>query len=224
VFSLTGPFQQQSYDGTTGTIYYPVNAEPPFAGVAVCGGFLNTGLEMQAWGTFYASWGIVTVITWTGAADQPATRGMLLLGSIDELKNENKKSGSPLFGKMAGRYGISGYSMGGGGTTTGCVSDPTLRSGIGLAPWSPVSGMKVPTLFLCGDADTVAGVNDPRTAAGTPSMQVVFSLYTHFNWFLPDEQSGFYALAWQKLYLEGDTRWKPLLAKQLSGVASMKSN
>lgn len=221
-FSLMGPFQYESYEGVTGIIYYPVNAEPPFAGVAVCGGFTNTGLEMQGWGPFYASWGMVTIITWTGPADQPATRGRLLLGSIDELKEENESSGSPLFGKMAERYGISGYSMGGGGTTIGCRDDPTLKSGIGLAPWSPVSGMRVPTLFLCGDADLVAGVTTPRTATGTPSLQVVFSLYSHFAWFFPDELTGYYALAWQKTYLEGDTRWEPLLAERLSGVASMQ--
>ena len=30
---------------------------------------------------------------------------------------ENTKNGSPLFGKLSGRYGTSGFSMGGGGTT-----------------------------------------------------------------------------------------------------------
>jgi hypothetical protein len=146
------------------------------------------------------------------------------VASIAELKDLNNNPSSPISGKMSDRYGISGYSMGGGGTTYGCVSEPTLKTGIGLAPWGPVSGMRVPTLFLCGDADFVAGTNVPRTATGTPSMQVVFFLYSHFNWFGPDNQTGVYALAWQKVYLEGDTRWKPWLEQQLPGVSSMQAN
>ena len=56
---------------------------------------------------------------------------------IDAIASENTKSGSPLNGKLAGRYGTSGYSMGGGGTTLASVSEPTLRSSLGLAPWEP---------------------------------------------------------------------------------------
>lgn len=220
---LKGPFKTANYAGSTGTVYYPSDAAPPFAGVALCGGFTNTGPEMAAWGTFYASWGIVTLITTTGALDVPDLRATALLNSIKELKAENTKSGSPLFNKMSDRYGISGYSMGGGGTTIGSKNDPSLKTGIGLAPWGPVTGMKVPTLFLCGSADTVAGISEPSTAAGTPSMQVVISGYTHMNWFGPSEISGHYALAWQKVYLEGDQRWASLLSEKVAGVASMKS-
>ncbi|MGE5786277.1 MAG: hypothetical protein ACM3ZE_16885 [Myxococcales bacterium] len=220
---LKGPFKTANYAATTGTIHYPSDAAPPFAGVALCGGFTNTGPEMAAWGTFYASWGIVTLITTTGALDVPDLRATALLNSIKELKAENNKSGSPLFNKMSDRYGISGYSMGGGGTTIASKNDPSLKTGVGLAPWGPVTGMKVPTLFLCGSVDTVAGVSEPSTAAGTPSMQVVISGYTHMSWFGPSEVSGHYALSWQKVYLEGDQRWAPLLSEKIASVASMKS-
>ena len=70
----------------------------------------------------------------------------------------------------------------------------------------------------------IAGQQVPRTAAGVPSMQVIISGYTHMNWFGPSDISGYYALSWQKTYLEGDTRWKPLLSEQIPGVASMQSN
>jgi hypothetical protein len=212
------------HPGVTGNIYYPSDAEPPFSGVAVCGGFTNTGVLMQGWGPFYASWGIVAIITWTGGADQPATRGRKLLASIAELKELNNAAGNPISGKMSDRYGISGYSMGGGGTTIGCRDDPSLKTGIGLAPWSPVSGGRVPLLFLCGDIDFVAGVQTPRTASGTPNMLVSWLLYSHFNWFGPDIETGVYALAWQKVYLDGDTRWKPWLEQQLPGVSRIERN
>jgi len=182
---------------------------------------MNAGPEMVAWGTFYASWGIVTVITSTGTLDFPDVRGAKLLASIDELKSENGNAGSPLNGKMCGSYGISGYSMGGGGTTIGCTSDPTLKTGVGMAPWSPVTGMTVPTLFLQGDADAVAGVTALTTAAGTPSLQVVFTGYTHFNWFGPTDLSAVYALSWQKVFLEGDDRWRPFLTNKIAGVSQL---
>lgn len=210
--------------GDTGNIYYPVDADPPFAGISLCGGFLNTGLEMQAWGPFFASWGIVTVITWTGGADIPAIRSILLLASIDELIEKNNQSGNPISGKMSDRYGISGYSFGGAGTTIGCNADPSLKTGVAFAPFIPDMGMSVPTLFISGSIDILAGQPVPVTATGTPSMQVVISGYDHLRWFGPSDISGYYSLAWQKTYLEGDTRWKPLLSEQILGVSSMRSN
>jgi pimeloyl-ACP methyl ester carboxylesterase len=222
-----GPYKTASKPMQTGTMYYPMDAEPPLAGISICPGFLNTGPEMADWGPFYASWGIVTMVTNTGAADIPDIRASLLLGAIDELKKENMTSGSPISGKMSGRYGTSGYSMGGGGTTIAAQMTASLNSSIGLAAWGGAGqGTKVPTLLLCGDADTVApcdmssgvytGIPD-----STPKMQIVIPGATHFNWFGPkdtaDQMSGKYALAFEKVYLEGDPRWKSLLLMKLSG-------
>src|SRR5262252_10238882 len=114
---------------------YPIDAEPPFAGISICPGFLNSGPEMAAWGPFYASWGIVTVITNTLPTDTPDIRGGELLNAVDDMKKENMSSGGPVSGKMSGRYGTSGYSMGGGGTTLAAQQTPTLNSSIGLAAW-----------------------------------------------------------------------------------------
>src|SRR6185503_13083966 len=110
--------------------FYPTNAQPPFAGMALCGGFLNFGPEMDGWGSFYASWGIVTVITFTSPIDLPEDRAYALGTSVAEMKAANSDAGSTLYGKMNGRYGTSGYSMGGGGTTVATQLDPSLRSSI----------------------------------------------------------------------------------------------
>ncbi len=179
---------------------------------------------MLGWGDFYASWGIVTLITTTLPTDIPAIRGALLIGSIEELKAENNNSGSPLFGKMSGRYGTSGYSMGGGGTTFASNEDPSLNTSVGLAAWGPSLGMTVPTLFLCGTTDVVAGCANPSTGLGTPNMQVSISGYGHMNWFGPTDISGYYALSWQKVYLEGDERWIPALSEQIFGVSRIDAN
>jgi hypothetical protein len=216
-----GSFDVDTYEINSGTVYYPTDAEPPFAAVAICPGFLNSGPEMADWGPFYASHGIVMVAVWTIGSDIPDIRAIKLLAAVDELKMENTKSGSPLMGKLAGRYGTSGYSMGGGGTTIATTSDQTLRTSIGLAAWGPVgSGITTPTLFLCGDSDGVAPCFGSQDAYGripesTPKMIISIQGATHFSWFGPLDAgrgtSGSYALAFQKVFLEGDERWRPFL-------------
>jgi len=220
-----GPFKTAELRLPLGTVYYPTDAEPPFASVALCGGFTNTGPEMTDWGPMYASHGIVTIITTTTGLDDPATRGTKLLAAIALLKKENTGTG-PLAGKLADRYGTSGYSMGGGGTTMATVTDPTLKSSIGLAPWAPTgTNVKVPTLLLCGTSDGTAPCSMAQGAYGgiadpTPKMMISISGATHFNWFGPTGAgmgtSGKYALAFQKVYLEGDERWKTLLLSKPS--------
>jgi hypothetical protein len=230
--SQPGPFTTASFVMTSGTVYYPTNAQPPFAAVSICPGFLNTGPEMAPWGPFYASYGIVTVVTNTGALDLPATRGMELLNAIKDLKTQNTTSSSPLNGKLAGRYGTSGYSMGGGGTTLASESDPTLLTSVGLAAWGPDgTTIKTPTLFICSDADTVAACTGTDSAyqqmpSGIPKMILDIPNESHFNWFSPTDagmgESGEYALAFQKVFLEGDTRWKPLLlTKPVTGTTTV---
>jgi hypothetical protein len=223
-----GPFKTASLRLSTGTAYYPTDAMPPFAGLSICPGFTNTGPEMTDWGPFYASWGIVTVVTNTGGLDDPSTRGRLLIGSISALKAENTKSGSPLNGKMSGRYGTSGYSMGGGGTTYASASDATLKSSVGLAAWEPIGrNIKVPTLLMCGTADVVAECfhtdqSYDAIPSSTPKMKITITGAEHLaSWFGPDQAgggvSGGYALAFNKVYLEGDTRWKTLLLTKPQG-------
>jgi hypothetical protein len=219
--SKNGPYKTATLMMSTGTVYYPTDAEPPLAGVSICPGFLNTGPEMAPWGPFYASWGIVCVVTNTTGADAPNIRGQKLVAAIEELKKQGTGSG-PLSGKLAGRYGTSGYSMGGGGTTFASNTDKTFLTSVGLAAWGPDNGatIKTATLFICSDADTVAGCGFSTTAYGqiadpTPKMVLDIPGASHFNWFGPADagggESGQYALAFQKVYLEGDQRWKPLL-------------
>jgi dienelactone hydrolase len=176
---------------------------------------------MAPWGPFYASHGIVTVVTNTIGTDGPDIRATKLLAAITQLKAENTKSGGPLNGKLAGRYGTSGYSMGGGGTTLATITDSTLKTSIGLAAWGGNgAGVKVPTLLLCGSSDTVAPCSMsesvyPAITANTPKMMVNIAGANHFNWFDPVDagggNSGETALAFQKVFLEGDERWRPFL-------------
>ena len=228
-----GPFKTERTTISSGTLHYPADAEPPFAAVALCGGFLNTGPEMESWGPMYASHGIVTVIVTTDGADIPDIRAARLLAAIDELKELNMDNASPLGGKLSGRYGTSGYSMGGGGTALAAGQNTELKTSVGLAPWGGSgNGVRAATLLLCGDADTVAPCNMAESlyagiADSTPKMLITISGSTHFDWFGPADAgrgtSGSYALAFQKVFLEGDTRWKPLLLKRPS-TGSFETN
>jgi dienelactone hydrolase len=182
---------------------------------------------MNTWGPFYASHGIVAIITTTAGLDDPTIRGRKLVAAIDSLKQENTKAGSPLMGKMSDRYGTSGYSMGGGGTTIASGLSPTLRSSVGLAPWGPNgTDVKVPTLLMCGSADIVAPCAMADTGYAqvpntTPKMKIVIAGAEHLqSWFQPTQargEAGEAALAWNKVFLEGDERWKPLL-QQVKGT------
>jgi hypothetical protein len=121
------------------------------------GGFLNTGVEILDWGEFFASHGIVTVVTQREPVDLPDLRAAKLARSIEELKRMNDASSGPLSGKMSGRHGTSGYSMGGGGTTISASKDNSLSSPVGLAPWAPVGdGITTPTLLMCDSSDGTA--------------------------------------------------------------------
>jgi pimeloyl-ACP methyl ester carboxylesterase len=221
--SQNGPFDYESYRGTLGTIFYPTDAEPPFSAIAICPGFLNSGPEMEPWGPFYASHGFVLIATDTLGSDFPDIRAGKLLAAVDELKAENEDSSSPLFGKLAGRFGTSGYSMGGGGTTIASTTDATLKTSVGLAAWAPVgNGVTVPTLFLCGQSDGTAPCSQSEGAYAsvpntTPKMLVAIPGASHFAWFSPDAagmgRSGAYALAFQKVFLNGDERWREVLVQ-----------
>jgi hypothetical protein len=217
-----GPFQVESANADTGTLFYPTDAEPMFAGLAICGGFLNTGAEILDWGEFFASHGIVTIVTETGPADLPDLRAEKLASSIQELKSMNDASSGPLSGTMSGRYGTSGYSMGGGGTTISASKDNSLSSSVGLAPWAPVGdAITTPTLLMCGSSDGTAPCSMAEDAYdaipdGTPKMLVVLPGLGHLEWLggpTAVGDGGGLALAFMKVYLEGDERWKaPLLS------------
>jgi hypothetical protein len=216
-----GPYWVDSYEIDSGRVYYPRDAPAPFAGLSLCGGFLNSGVEMTSWGDFFASWGIVTVITWTGIFDTPNVRGWALAAAVEELKGENSNPLSPVYQKMSDRYGTAGYSMGGGGSTVAAAGDSTHKVSIGLAPWTPTGfGVSTPSLFICGSTDLVAGCshNDwayAELSESVPKMNAMVS-GGHLQWFGPDAgwgAGGGLALGFAKVFLEGDTRWKaPLLA------------
>jgi hypothetical protein len=222
--SSNGPYTTTSYSlAGVGCIYYPTNGVAPFAGVAISDGYLGSGgcgrTQTSGWGPLYASHGIVTMIIETSGSDQPSTRGTKLLRGIAGLKAENENGSSPLHGKMAGRYGTSGFSMGGGGTTYAASQDSSLLTSVAIMPWGPTSGraMTVPTLVICGSSDGTAPCRShgqpfySEIPSTTPKMLVTVSSGHSGQPSAGGGASGARGLAFQKVFLEGDERWRSVL-------------
>jgi dienelactone hydrolase len=229
-----GPYTPMSYDLTgVGCIYYPTDAQPPFAAVAIADGFGGSGgcdsVQVGQWGPLYASHGIAAMIVDTGSGAQPDARGDVLLRSIAALEAENERNDGPLYGKLAGRYGTSGFSMGGGGSSYASSADPTLSTSVSIMPWGVAAdGGKVPTLVICGASDGV----EPCSAYGAklyagidasvPKMRVTIASDANGQPSADNGNSGAYALAFQKVFLEGDQRWRALLVGAKSDETTIK--
>lgn len=228
-----GPYTVESYEHQAGCIYYPTDAEPPFAAVAISDGFGGSGgcgrTQTDGWGPLYASHGIVAMIINTTGGDQPNVRGDKLGDGIAAFKAENENSESPLHMKLAGRYGTSGFSMGGGGTSYATQTDKTLLSSVAIMPWGPVrDGVETPTLVICGSSDTIASCashgNGLYSGIGdsVPKMRIVVSSGHAGQPTAGGGDSGKYGLAFEKLFLEGDERWRPLLVAAESEETNIK--
>jgi dienelactone hydrolase len=227
-----------------GTAYFPTNATPPFSAFVMCPGFTARQSSIRDWGPFFASHGIVIMTIDTRSTTDPvAARDDQLLAALDDLRAENARSGSPLQGQLdLDRLGVSGWSMGGGGSWLAGQSTPGLKSVLSLAGHHRTAGgasavarnLRVPTLMFAGSADT------PTLGGGGQSQQVFQiinnavpkMLYEvqgagHFVWGTPRTNNGAvgrYALAWQKVFLDGDERFLPLLLEEGPNASDFRSN
>lgn len=229
-----GPYKVEQYrDGyrngpayADSTINYPTDAEPPFALVVVVPGFVSPQSSIASWGPFLASYGIVTMTIGTNLpTDLPETRKEALIDAMKSLKEENMRSGSPLMGKLDTSYTATmGWSMGGGGTLLVANEDPALKATISLCGWNPgypYSKIKAPALMFASLGDPLAGGQSqgfyrsiPDT---TPKMLIEIGAGDHFVANNPASTSGTvgrYGLAWLKVYLEGDERYKKFLLEK----------
>ncbi len=166
VATLTEADGLRNGPGYTGaTIYYPTDATPPFASMAMVPGFISLPSSIQDWGPFLASHGIVTMIVGTNSlfAD-PTNRGEALLDAIVTLRAEDTRAASPLSGQLdTDKISVGGWSMGGGGAQLAAATDNSLRAVMALTPWLPPGQVgsadldhPVPTLIFGGENDGVA--------------------------------------------------------------------
>lgn len=240
----SGPFDVQTVtaglrDGPgygTQTLFVPTDAKPPFASVVIVPGFVSPESAIRAWGPFLASHGIVTLTIGTNSgADSPDVRATALLDGIETLRAENSRAASPVAGEMdLTRFGVMGWSMGGGGTLIAASAHPELRAAVSLAAWSPgvpFPDNQVPTLMLAGSADTLAGGQSQGFFSSMPETtpKMLFEVAGGAHSVANDPASangeiGRYGLSWLKVFLEGDERYRPFLLETPSTQSDFQDN
>ena len=229
------------YQGAT--IYYPTNATPPFAGIAIVPGYCGVETDIQEWGPFYASHGIVAITLGTNdpCADWPAARAVALLDAIVTVKEENTRINSPLQGSIdVNRFAVSGWSMGGGGSQLAASLDPSLKAVIGLCPWLDLNGFQpsdlihdVPVLIFTGQNDDIANSAEYGFMhyEGTPSTtdKLYFEIENggHDAANGPSSavgDAGIYALSWLKTYLLDDPCYCEFLLENPTTASAYTTN
>lgn len=207
------------------TVYYPMDTPGPIGGVAISPGWTELQRHIEWWGPRLASHGYAVLILDTNdaRADQPEQRAEALIAAVRILRGENDRAGSPLNGRIdTEKMAIMGHSMGGGGVLIAANEYPTeFQAAIPFTPWQPAgdfSQVVVPTLVMAGSADRVAGVADhawPHYQSIPESTIKVFMEIDGGSHFIADSNRGEdlatigrYGIAWLKLYLDGDERYR----------------
>ena len=251
-----GPFTVEKYtDGfpkgtgyLAGTIYYPADAEGQLSVITLCPGWTATQDSVGSvgpWGPFLASHGFVvmTLDTLT-TLDVVEQRDEQIMAALNAVNGENTRSGSPLEGRLSGRYGIGGWSMGGGGTWIVAATEPEMQSAMSLAGHhSTVPGfvqtyatkITVPTIIFAGETDIPPLGNRPQSQEiyegipeSTPKILYEIVGQDHFQFGTPMVTNmgylGAYGLAFQKTFLDGDERYKQFLLTEGPNASDWRSN
>ena len=247
--SLTnpGPFEVETLTEDDGirngpdylgaTIYYPTNATPPFASIAIVPGFTALPSSVEEWGPFYASHGIVTIIIGTNSPlDFPEARAFALIDALETIKQENTRASSPLVGSLnLDQLAVSGWSMGGGGAQRAAVLDNTIAGVVALCPYlnNPQLNHQSPVLIFSGEDDTVAppsqhaNIHYNVTPNTTDKLLFEIANGNHSVANTPnggDGSVGKIALSWLKLYVEENDCYCPLLTDELLVNPAAASN
>jgi dienelactone hydrolase len=249
--STQGPYTVKTYTSgfkdepnfAAATIYYPTDADAPFAAVAICPGFTATQSSINTWGPFLASHGIVVMtIDTNSTTDSVVQRSTALLDALDSLKAENDRSGGPLMGKVdTSRMGLMGWSMGGGGTWIDANTHPELKTAITMAGHiitapggtGAITTISVPTLMFAGQDDSAilgGGMSQPiytQIPDSVPKMLYEVAGAGHDVANSPAnnvKNIGLYGLSWQKVFLEGDTRYRQFLLVKGPNASDFRTN
>lgn len=210
-----------------GTIYYPTDAPDPVGGVAVAPGWTEMQRHVEWWGPRLASHGFaVLVLDTNDRRENPDTRADALMAAVGVLRGENGRRGSPLFGRVDDtKMAVMGHSMGGGGTLIAASRhSDELSAAIPFTPWEPeadLSGITVPTLVMAGSADRIAGVEEHAWRHFNLIPESTTKVYMEVDGgdhYIADTTRGSdlatvgrYAIAWLKLYMDGDEGYRDFI-------------
>jgi triacylglycerol lipase len=200
-----------------GTIYYP-NEAGSYGVIAVCPGFTNTSSAISWFARRLATHGFVTIAMNTNSRfDQPDSRATQLRAAVNYMINSSPSAARSRI--RAADRGVSGYSMGGGGTLLASSQDATLKVGISLAPYCSTknfSSVSVPQMLFGGSSDSIASVSshaqrfyDSITQA--EKALAVLNGASHLSFTSLDQRDARYGVAFAKRFVDGDTRYNEFL-------------
>ena len=219
------------------TLYFPANKAQDFGGVVISPGFFERQENISWWGNYLASHGFAVITFDTNELrDLPPLRADALLAAIDLLRGENSRQGSAVRGKiLEDSMAVMGHSMGGAAALLLANENsneikaaiPFNAGGLRNANFSAVA---VPTLVIAGEIDRLAPVNEhawshyQTLTNATPRMYVEVEGGNHFiantaevenERLRPNidvhELVGGMAVAWLKLFLDGEEEYRELL-------------
>lgn len=241
--SMDGPYDIRAYTSFpdapeygAATIYYPLNVTGPIAGVAVAPGYTERQRHINWWGSRLATHGYAVIVLDTNdPLERPEARAQALWASVGTLRNESKRDGSPLFGIIdSSRMAVMGHSMGGGGALLAAnTHSDDLSAAIPLTPWQPdgvFNDITIPTLIIAGQADRIAAADThawphyQSLGNGAPHAYLEVKDGDHFiannSAIERHPLMSRYALAWLKLYMDGDERYRLFIYNTLSAEDS----
>ncbi|MEV6814868.1 dienelactone hydrolase family protein [Micromonospora sp. NPDC051296] len=228
-----GPFATSSLNVSSlvsgfggGVIYYPTStSQGTFGAVAISPGYTAAWSSIDWLGPRIASHGFVVIgIETNSRLDQPASRGRQLLAALDYLV-ERSSVRSRVDGS---RLAVAGHSMGGGGSLEAAASRPSLQAAVPLAPWNLTknwSNLRVPTLIIGGESDTVAPVSshsEPFYNTIPASAEKAYLELNNASHFFPQSVNTPTAkqmVSWLKRFVDDDTRYEQFLCPGPSGLA-----
>ncbi|PTT87352.1 alpha/beta hydrolase [Pelomonas sp. HMWF004] len=201
-----------------GTVYYPTTAGR-YGAVAISPGFTATQSSVAWLGRRLASHGLVVItINTNSTLDQPASRATQLMAALTYVTSA---SGTTVQSRVdPQRLAVAGHSMGGGGALIAARDNPTLKASLPLTPWNTTtnfSGIRVPTLIVGADGDTVASVTAHARPFYASLPSNTFKAYAELNsasHFTPNSANtpiGRYGVTWLKRFVDNDSRYSPFL-------------
>jgi predicted dienelactone hydrolase len=202
-----------------GTIYFPTDtSQGTFGAIAIVPGFTEKQNTISWLGPRLASQGfVIFTIDTNSTSDQPSSRATQLLAALDYLTQTSSARAEV----DASRVGVSGHSMGGGGTLEASVSRPSLKAAIPMAPWDQnvknFSTDTVPTLIVAAQNDQIAPVkqhalvfyNSIPTTQRKMYLELAGASHTATN--SANTPQAQYEIAWLKRFIDNDTRYTQFL-------------
>lgn len=142
----------------SGTVHYPDEDGRDFAVIAASPGLGADEAMVTPYGALLASYGFVVITFNTKTLeDTPPQRGRQLLDALDYATGRSAAADRA----DAGRLGVLGHSMGGGGALYAASRNPDIKAAVPLTPYAARGEwprVKASTLLIGGASDETAPV------------------------------------------------------------------